>query len=156
MAEYSVNTIADLLLLDPRRIQQLAKEGVFPKGERGKYDLVACVQAYVRLLREQAKGKDPEKLKEEKALVRENRQLKELSRKQKEGQLVDVEELRRELAKAFTDVKTRIRSIAPKSAQAIAHMKMDKKSERELIAAIQTVLQKEHDEALEELSKWKQ
>lgn len=156
MAEYSVNTIAELLLLDPRRIQQLAKEGIFPKGERGKYDLVACVQAYVRLLREQAKGKDPEKLKEEKALVRENRQLKELSRKQKEGKLVDADELRRELAKAFTDVKTRIRSIAPKSAQAIAHLRMDKKSERELIAAIQTVLQKEHDEALEELAKWKQ
>lgn len=155
MAEYSVNTIADLLLLDPRRIQQMAKEGILPKSDRGKYDLVACVQGYVRYLREQAKGKDPEKLAEEKKIVKENRLLKELARKQKEGLLVDAEELRRELAKAFTDVKTRIRSIAPKSAQAIAHLKMEKKVERELITSIQAILQKDHDEALEELSKWK-
>lgn len=155
MADYSVNTIAEVLLLDPRRIQQMAKEGIIPRMAAGKYDLVACVHGYIRYLRDQAKGRDPERVAEEKKITKENRLLKELARKQKEGLLVDAEEVRRSLAKAFTDVKTRIRSVAPKSAQAIAHLKAEKKVERELIAEIQKILQREHDEALEELSHWK-
>lgn len=154
MAGVSVGTLAELLLIDPRRVQQLSKEGIFPKAERGRYDSVKCVHQYIRFLREQAKGRDPEKVKEEKALVAENRKLKELARKKQEGILVDAEDLRRELAKLFTDVKTRVRGIAPKCAQEVAHMK-GSKGGRELITAIEALLKKEHDGALEELSKWK-
>jgi len=49
---YPVETIASLLDLTVRRVQQLVKEGILPKPtERNKYDLVACVRAYVRYLR---------------------------------------------------------------------------------------------------------
>lgn len=53
-ATYPVATIARLLLLTERRVQQLAAEGVLPKGERGRYGLVACVQGYVRYLKDRA------------------------------------------------------------------------------------------------------
>ena len=46
-ATYGVDTISKLLLLTPRRIQQLVREGVLPRSERGRYELVPVVQAYV-------------------------------------------------------------------------------------------------------------
>ena len=51
---YPLDVIAKLLDLTPRRVQQLAADGVIPKAERGKYDLVGAVRGYVRSLRERA------------------------------------------------------------------------------------------------------
>lgn len=60
MAErlYAVGVIAKLLNVTERRIQQLAKEGIIPKAQRGKYDLIPCVQGYVKYLQDLAFGKD--------------------------------------------------------------------------------------------------
>ncbi len=49
--------LADLLELTPRRVQQLAAEGVFPKMARDRYPLVECVRAYVGYWRERAEGR---------------------------------------------------------------------------------------------------
>ncbi len=57
-ATYPVETIAKLLLLTPRRVQQLTKAGHLPKADRGRYELVAVVQAYVRYLRDRAVNGD--------------------------------------------------------------------------------------------------
>lgn len=47
---YPVATIAKLLLLSDRRVQQLTKEGVIPKEERGRYELApADVWEYARV-----------------------------------------------------------------------------------------------------------
>lgn len=54
----SVNTIAKLLNITERRVQQLAKEGVIPKPIKGEYDLVGSVQGYVTYLQEKVKGAD--------------------------------------------------------------------------------------------------
>jgi phage terminase Nu1 subunit (DNA packaging protein) len=43
--------IARLLDLTERRVQQLSREGVIPKAERGAYDLVGAVRGYVAYLR---------------------------------------------------------------------------------------------------------
>ena len=53
----TVKELASLLELTPRRIQQLAKEGTFPKIERGKYALDECVRAYVQYWQERAEGR---------------------------------------------------------------------------------------------------
>ena len=55
---YPVSTIAKLFNLTERRVQQLAKDGVIPKANKGKYELVACVQGYIHYLQERAMGKD--------------------------------------------------------------------------------------------------
>ena len=49
-----IGVIARLLDLSERRIQQLSREGVIPKAERGQYDLVGSVRGYVVYLRDLA------------------------------------------------------------------------------------------------------
>ncbi len=50
--QFNVQTIAKLLMIDERRIQQLVKEGWIPRGERGRYALVQSVQGYIKYLKE--------------------------------------------------------------------------------------------------------
>ena len=53
-ASQPIGVIAKLLDLSERRVQQLSREGVIPKAERGQYDLIGSVRGYVRYLRDQA------------------------------------------------------------------------------------------------------
>lgn len=55
---YPVAVISRLLDLSPRRVFQLATEGVIPRAERGRYELVPAVQGYIRYLRDRAIGSD--------------------------------------------------------------------------------------------------
>lgn len=55
---YPVSTIAKLFNLTERRVQQLAKDGIIPKAERGKYDLVGCVRGYIKYLQDLAFGRE--------------------------------------------------------------------------------------------------
>ena len=52
VSDYPAATMAKLLLLTPRRLQQLVTEGVVPKVERGRYELAPVIQAYIHYLRE--------------------------------------------------------------------------------------------------------
>ena len=54
MPSYPAATMAKLLMLTPRRLQQLATEGIIPKVERGRYELAPVIQAYIHYLRERA------------------------------------------------------------------------------------------------------
>ena len=51
---YSVGMIAKLLRLTERRVQQLSKEGVIPKSDRGRYELAPAVQGYIKFLQDRA------------------------------------------------------------------------------------------------------
>ena len=53
-ATHSLDTISKLLDLTPRRVQQLSKEGVIPKAERGRYELVPAVRGYISYLKERS------------------------------------------------------------------------------------------------------
>lgn len=53
-ATQPIGVIAKLFDLSERRVQQLSREGVIPKAERGQYDLIGSVRGYVRYLRDQA------------------------------------------------------------------------------------------------------
>ena len=53
-ATQPISVISRLLDLSERRVQQLSREGVIPKAERGQYDLIGSVRGYVRYLRDQA------------------------------------------------------------------------------------------------------
>ena len=54
----SVSELAKALNLGPRRVQQLAREGVLPKPERGKYELGASMAAYIRHLQAALERRD--------------------------------------------------------------------------------------------------
>ena len=53
---YPKETIANLLNISERRLEQLAKQKIIPKAGRGVFDLGPTVQAYVRYLRGLSSG----------------------------------------------------------------------------------------------------
>ena len=48
---HSVHEVARLLDVTPRWLQQMARDGVVPLPERGRYDTVGCIRGYIRFLR---------------------------------------------------------------------------------------------------------
>lgn len=42
-----VHTLALYLNMTPRRVQQLVKRGIIPRGKRGEYDLLSCIHSYI-------------------------------------------------------------------------------------------------------------
>ena len=58
-----------------RRVQQLAKDGIIPKGERNKYDLVGSVRGYVKYLQERAVGRGDANYNEEADIKLERKRL---------------------------------------------------------------------------------
>jgi phage terminase Nu1 subunit (DNA packaging protein) len=55
---YPGGTIAKLLNISQRRVQQLAAEGVIPRAERGKFPLVESIRGYIKYLQDRAVGND--------------------------------------------------------------------------------------------------
>jgi phage terminase Nu1 subunit (DNA packaging protein) len=51
---HPIATIAALLDLTERRVQQLSQQGVIPRLKHGRYSVTASVHAYIRYLRERA------------------------------------------------------------------------------------------------------
>lgn len=51
---FPLDTICKLLDLTPQRINQLVNEGVIPRKERGRYELVPVVRSYISYLRQRA------------------------------------------------------------------------------------------------------
>ena len=49
-----IAVMAKLLDLSERRIQQLSREGIIPKSQRGRYELVGSVKGYIHYLRDLA------------------------------------------------------------------------------------------------------
>ncbi|MDR0770819.1 MAG: hypothetical protein LBE75_06425 [Burkholderiales bacterium] len=69
----SVDVVARLLDLDPRRVQQLAKEGIIPRAKRGEYNAASCVRAYIHYLRARLDGEAGDQVAEKTLLVRAQR-----------------------------------------------------------------------------------
>ncbi len=53
-ATCTVDAIAKVLGLKPRRVQILAKQGIIPKAEHGKYDLPGCIIGYNKYVNDRA------------------------------------------------------------------------------------------------------
>lgn len=56
-----IHELGDYLNLSSRRIQQLAREGIIPMVNRGKYDLIKCIQNYIIYLKDQVIAKHVER-----------------------------------------------------------------------------------------------
>lgn len=54
-----VGTIAKLFNLTPRRVQQLAGEGVIPRAEHGRYPLIPAIKGYIGFLQQAQRGSTP-------------------------------------------------------------------------------------------------
>ena len=95
----STEIMAKLFELDPRRVQQLAKEGILPAASQRPYKfvLLPTVKAYIRYLRDRANGKEAktadtvkaeaDKLRAEADLKQSKAKIAELQLKELEGKM---------------------------------------------------------------------
>lgn len=117
-ATYPVGVIAKLLLLTERRVQQLTKEGVIPKADRGRYELAPAVQGYIRYLQERAVGREEDGSadwsKARAKHMRARAELAEIDLARAKGAVVPVEDVAAVVADEYARVRSRVMSIAPR------------------------------------------
>src|SRR3990172_2903447 len=109
---YPVAVIAKLLDLTPRRVQHLANEGVIPRAEKGRYELVPAVRGYIRYLRDRAVGKDgvviPDIASERARLTREQADRVAMENAKARGELLPAVLVGRAWEKAITSFRARM------------------------------------------------
>ena len=121
MAKLSLSAISQLLKLSERRIQQLAKDEVIPKAQRGEYDMIPCVHGYIDYLKAKIGG---EYTAEDLAINR-NRLLKaqadlaEIEKQKQEGELITKEEVKKNWLNLLSVLKTKLLSMPNKLAPVV-------------------------------------
>lgn len=118
VATYPIGTIAKLLLLTDRRVQQLAKEGVLPRGERGRYELVPVVQSYIKYLKDRAIGADMpgDEGDHKRRLLKARADIAEMEAERLAGDLVPVDQVEKSWVEITSRVRQRMLAVAPKAA----------------------------------------
>lgn len=141
---YPVATIAKLLMLSDRRVQQLTKEGVIPKAERGRYELAPAVQGYIRYLQERSLRSDasPIDYHMEKARLTKNQaDIAEVDAAKARGEVADIEHIQRVWAGICAESRIRFRNIPTR----VVSVLVGETDERK----IKDVLQSEIDQVLD-------
>ena len=143
---FNIEAIAKLLKLSERRIQQLAKEEILPKAERGKYDLISSVHGYIDFLKAKAGGDftAEEVLKNKNKLLKAKAELAEIEKMKATGELIPKEEVKRTWLELVQKVKQKLLSIPNKVAPVVVAVKS--------INEIKLILQDKIYEALYEIS----
>lgn len=117
-------TIAKLLLLTTRRVQQLASEGTIPRVARGEYDLVASVQAYVGYLQKQLArynlGQPADKDGNRNRLAKENADAKEMENAKRRGELLEASEVKQQFSEMLAVFRSRCLAIPSATAARVA------------------------------------
>jgi phage terminase Nu1 subunit (DNA packaging protein) len=128
--------------------QQLAKEGVLPKADNGRFELIPTVKAYIRYLRDRAMGRDGEFssdiASERTRLIRENADRVAMENAKARGELIPAPLVRVSVERTFTAFKARIEAIPRKAVPRLKGIAGD--------AARERVLRELNREALSELS----
>ena len=146
---YPVAVISKLLDLSPRRVYQLANEGVIPRVKKGRYELIPAVRGYIRYLRDRAIGVGA--LPEDAAracrarLIKAQAEAQEMENEKVRGELIPQAVVGRawgEMAMAF---RARSLSIPKKCAPQVVGVNS--------ISTIEGILEQMIMEALDELSR---
>jgi len=110
-ATQPIGVIARLLDLSERRIQQLSREGVIPKAERGQYELIGSVRGYVRYLRDQARKAQagaPDYAAERARFIRARADLAEMEAEEKRHSLIAAEQIEAAWIAVLALLRTRL------------------------------------------------
>lgn len=115
---YNTTTIAKLLKLSERRVQQLTKEGIIPRVDRGKYELVPVVHGYIDYLRLQMSGEiSPDDIiKNKNRLTLATAELREIEKAKMEGDLISAKEVKKTWLHYVNLIKTKLLSLPNKAA----------------------------------------
>ncbi len=134
-ATQPIAVIAKLLDLSERRVQQLSREGVIPRAERGQYDLVGSVRGYVRYLRDQAakaQAGAPDCASERARFIKARADLAEMEAEERRGALIAAEEIEAAWIAALALLRTRLLALPDRLAPA-AHAETSLPAVRDLI-----------------------
>ncbi len=146
---YPVSTIAKLFDITERRVQQLAKDGIIPKPDKGKYELIGSVRGYIKYLQERAYGKEithADAHLEKTRLIKIQTDIAEIDLKKLKGKLVAIEDVEHEWSSLVTAFRSRLLSLPNKAAHSVIGVKEHHKIENKIRDMI--------NEALTELSKY--
>jgi phage terminase Nu1 subunit (DNA packaging protein) len=150
----SVDQIATLLMLDPRRVQQLVKEGWIPRAKHGEYQFVPSLQGYIRSLRESVQRRGPQELEREAAeedigIKKARREKLELENAAQRGELLDRSEVEAAWLKTIAVIKNQLLNLPGKMAPRIADNPNVAAIEAELEAVIYDTLTQLANTAIE-------
>src|SRR4029077_9353957 len=122
-----VTTLARLFNLTERRLQQMAHDGIIPKPQKGRYDLIACVQAYIKYLQERATGRgdiEPQDTYIERArLLKAQADKTELEVKAMTGDLIATDQVELLWAGLVAAFRSRMLALPVRCAQMVMSMK---------------------------------
>lgn len=142
-----LDTICRLLDLTPQRVNQLAKEGVIPKVERGRYELVPVVRAYIQYLRMGNLKRDlPENdyTTHRMRLTRARADIMEMEKAQMEERLIPAGDIEEAWLEASTNMRAKMLALPSKAAPEIFAA--------ETLAEVKSLLKENVYEALNELT----
>lgn len=140
---YPVATIAKLLMLSDRRVQQLTSEGVIPKAERGRYELAPAVQGYIRYLQDRShRGSDsPIDYHVEKArLTKAQADTAEIELAKARADVASVAQIERNLSGLFAEVRSNLRNVPDRVVSALIGMTDEREFKTILLREIDLVL----------------
>ena len=145
-SSFNIDAIAKLLKLTPRRVQQLAKDGIVPKAERGKYDLVSSVHGYIDFLKAKAGGEFTieEVNKNKNKLIKAKAELAEIEKMKATSELIPQEEVKSSWLELVHKLKQKLLSIPNKVSPILVNIKNTNE--------IKLILQDKIYEALYEIS----
>lgn len=141
-----LDTICKLLDLTPQRINQLAKEGVIPKLERGRYELVPVVRAYIQYLRMGNLKRDlPEDdyTTHRMRLTRAKADIMEMERAQMEEKLIPAGDIEEAWIEATSNMRAKMLSLPTKASPELFAA--------ESLSEVKSILKEHIFEALTEL-----
>lgn len=123
---YPANVIANVLMITPRRVGQLVKEGVLER-EGQEFDLVKAVQAYIRFIKGGKAGEDINEAKRRQAVA--DADLAEIELRIKRGVYRDINEICAAVIEEYAAVKAHLRSSATKIAAAETGLSIEERRE---------------------------
>lgn len=141
-----IDTICKLLDLTPQRVNQLVREGIIPKHERGRYELVPVVRAYIQYLRMGNLKKDlPEDdyTTHRMRLTRAKADIMEMEKAQMEERLIPADDIEVAWLEATANMRAKILSLPTKASPEIFAA--------ESLSEVKAVLKEHIFEALSEL-----
>jgi phage terminase Nu1 subunit (DNA packaging protein) len=146
---YTGPSLAKLLNLTERRVQQLAKEGVIPRAERGKYELAGAVRGYIAYLQERAEGRQVETRDahaERTRLIKAQADKTELEVDERKGALIPAERVIEAWEQLVSAFRARVLALPSKLVPRLASLNA--------VTQIQEVIAAGVREALEELARF--
>ena len=136
--------MAKLLDIEPRRVQQLARQGIIKKNGRGKYDLLLCAREYIRYLHGQS-GEKRDAHAEKTRLLAAQADKQEMENAVRRGELLPADQVSHGIVAVVSNLKARIRAIPVKVAPLAATMSR--------AAEVADIIAEEIDQALTEIAR---